>query len=95
MAPAKVPVEIVWTRGGGRRLFRLSAALDPERIVLEREQPLPAGEQASATFTLPGDHQAITAEVELGARELRLLAAAAEDRARIVAYWKERSGFLS
>ena len=90
MAPARVPVELHWERGDHRRVFRLSTALDAQRILFAREIPLPEGEPARARFALPGDSQVITATVEISPREVRFLAIDATDRARIASYLKER-----
>jgi hypothetical protein len=90
MAPAKLAVEISWSRGGNRRAFRLSRAIDPEHLFFERALPFPAGEPADVRFSLPGEDAVIAATVELGTADARFLAIAADDRARITAYFKER-----
>jgi hypothetical protein len=91
MAPARLTVELSWTRGH-RRVFRLSRAIDPERIYFPRPLPFPPGEPAEARFALPGQPQPIAASVVLGERDATLVAIDAADRARITAYFKERLG---
>ncbi len=90
MAPAKLAVELSWTRGK-QRAFRLSRAIDPERIYFPRPLPFPAGEPAEARFALP-DGPPITATVMLHERDAEFLGIEAAERARITAYFKERLG---
>jgi hypothetical protein len=92
MAPAKLAVELRWGRGDGRRVFRLSTAIDPERIAFARELPFPAGEPCEARFRLPGEANVVTATVEVAPREASFRAIDRADRARIAAYCKERLG---
>ncbi len=92
MAPVKLPVELRWDRGGSRRAFRLSVAIDPDHITFARELPFPDGELAQARFALPGDARTITAQVEIQSRAAHFRALASADRARIADYWKERLG---
>ena len=91
MAPVRIPVEIRWTREKGR-LYRLSSAIDPEAIQLERAVPMPAGEPARLCFVLPDDSSPILAGAELAGREARFTALEGADRTRIVAYVRERLG---
>ena len=90
MAPARLAVEIRWNRDH-RRAFRLSRAIDPERIYFPRELPFPAGEPAEAQFALPDGH-AIRATVMLHERDAEFIGIDSADRARITAYFKERLG---
>jgi hypothetical protein len=94
MAPAKLAVEMLWTRGDHQRAFRLSRAIDPERIYFPGPLPFPAGEPAEARFALPGDARPIRATVRLHERDAEFLGIEAADRARITAYFKERLGLI-
>ena len=90
MAPAKLAVELSWTRGK-QRAFRLSRAIDPERIYFSNALPFPAGEPAEARFALP-DGPPIRATVMLHERDAEFLGIEPAERARITAYFKERLG---
>ena len=90
MAPAKLAVEIRWTRDQ-KRAFRLSRGIDPERIYFPQPLPFPAGEPAEARFALP-DGTPIAATVMLHERDAEFVGIEAADRARITAYFKERLG---
>jgi hypothetical protein len=90
MAPAKLAVELSWTRGK-QRAFRLSRAIDPERIYFSGPLPFPAGEPAEARFALP-DGPPIIATIMLHERDAEFLGMEPAERARITAYFKERLG---
>jgi hypothetical protein len=91
MAPARLPIEISWTRGR-ERAFRLSSALSPLELQLARPTPFPDGETANARFALPGAARAMTATVEIQGTRLCVRALAAEDRKQIADYMRERLG---
>jgi hypothetical protein len=92
MAPCRVVVELRFTRGDGRRAFRLARAIDPERLWFANDVPFPDGEPLAARFQLPDDPLPITATALVEGRQARLIAIAGEDRARILAYHRERVG---
>jgi hypothetical protein len=92
MAPAQLPIEITWTRGGGQRAYRLSSHIDPEQLFFGCELPFPTGEPALVKFALPGSAAIISASVELGEKRAYFRALGPDDRMRIVSYFKERLG---
>jgi hypothetical protein len=92
MAPAKLAIELRWGRGDGRRVFRLSTAIDPDRIAFAHELPFPTGEPCEARFRLPGEAKVVTATVEIAPREACFRAIDRDARAHITAYCKERLG---